>query len=235
MPAYYPLHLDLTGKLCLVVGGGPVAERKVSGLLESGARVRVVCLEATPELQREAAVGRIELILSAYQSDHLAGACLAFAATDREEINAAIAADAVARNVWVNRADIYAAGDFIAPAVVRRGDLCLSVSTGGNQPLLTARLAEELAQRYGPDYGDYIALLGRLRTEIKARIASPQTRRAAMRRLLEAEPLLRARLGHEGDLTEALQAAEALLAPLLESLESNGVESANQPQEQADD
>jgi precorrin-2 dehydrogenase / sirohydrochlorin ferrochelatase len=214
MPAYYPLHLDLTGKLCLVVGGGPVAERKVAGLLEVGASVRVVCIEATPGLRRMADAGEIDLVLAAYETRHLTGACLAFAATDREEINARVAADAAAQNVWINRADLYEAGDFIVPAIVRRGDLCLSISTGGNQPLLTARLAEELAQQFGPDYGDYIALLGRLRTNIKTRTASPQTRKAAMQALLIAQDPLRQALA-TGDTEAAVALAERLLAPIL--------------------
>jgi precorrin-2 dehydrogenase/sirohydrochlorin ferrochelatase len=211
MTLYYPLHLDLGGKLCLVVGGGMVAERKVTGLLEAHARIRVVCLNATSGLQQMSSEQRIELILAPYEPDHFAGVCLAFAVTNHAEINACVAADAAARNVWVNRADAFESGDFIVPAVIRQGDLCISVSTGGNQPLLTARLAAELTARFGADYGAYVALLGRLRAEIKSRTESHDARRAAMQVLLDAEQPLRLYLAN-GDAQAAQEAAERLLA-----------------------
>jgi precorrin-2 dehydrogenase/sirohydrochlorin ferrochelatase len=220
MPTYYPLHLDLTGRRCLVVGGGPVAERKVAGLLVAGAWVRVLSPAVTPELRRLAEEGQIDLHLQPYDSSLLEGIALAFAATDNAEVNAQIAADAARLNVWVNRADAFEAGDFIVPAVLRRGELCLSLSTGGNHPLLTTRLIAELGTRFGPDYGDYVALLGWMRAEIKARFASPMDRKAAMQALLDAEPTLRRLLARE-DATAAHAEAWRTIEAKLESLSAD--------------
>jgi len=213
MPHYYPVHLDLAGKLCVVVGGGPVAERKVCGLLESGARVRVVCIEATRKLRQLAAEGSIELLCASYNPSYLDGASLVFAVTDQRRINEEIAADARAVNVLINRADAFASGDFIVPAVVRNGDLCLSVSTGGHQPLLTSRIAEELTGRFGPDYGEFVALLGKMREEIKARFGAPAAQRSAMKALILAELPLRSLL-QSGDAVTALAEARRIVDDL---------------------
>ncbi len=190
MPHYYPIHLDLEGKKCLVVGGGAVAERRVGGLLEAGAAVIVispVLSLALAEWQRQ---GSIQVIETAYEPSALDSVVLVVAATNVREVNAQIIADAKARGVLVNAADAPEEGDYIVPSLVRRGELCLSLSTGGNNPLLSARLAAELEARFGPEYADYVELLGQIRLYIKERTADRTLRRQALLRLLEGEALL---------------------------------------------
>ncbi len=218
MNTFYPIYLNLVKRLCVVVGGGSVAERKVSGLLQAGAQVRVVSLEATPELRLRADSGEIELILSEYEAKHLEGAALIFAATDRREVNARVAADAARRSVFINVADAPESCDFIVPAVVRRGDLCVSISTGGNQPLLAARLAEEMETRFGPEYAAYVDLLGRMRAEIKMQTNDPALRRAALKALLAHEADLLSWLA-SGEPEAAYTMAQDIIRSLREEME----------------
>jgi hypothetical protein len=118
---YYPMCLDMAGRPCLVVGGGPPAERKVVGLLQAGARLTVVSPRVTPQLDDWAREGRIRLIRRRYEASDLAGQSLVFVATDDGVVNAEVARDARAAGVLINAADDLAHCDFILPAMLRRG------------------------------------------------------------------------------------------------------------------
>lgn len=204
MAALYPLYLDMTRVRCLIVGGGKVAERKVHGILEAGGSVRLVSPEVTAELRRLSEDGAIEAISSVYQREHLSGVQLAFAATDRPEVNAAVCRDARLLDIWVNSAEAPAEGDFIVPAVIRRGDFCLSISTGGANPMLSARIRAELEERFGPEYEELMELLADLRAYIIVRTAPGKTRRGALEVLLDHEGELRRLLRErQGDLARA--------------------------------
>ncbi len=160
----YPIILtDLSGARCVVVGGGPVAQRKVAGLLEAGARPLVVSPGLTPTLATWRDEGRLEHWARPYEEGDLAGAALAFAATDDPAANARVAAEARARGILVNLADDPSAGSFHTVASVRRGDLLLTVSTGGRCPGFAAHLRAELAARYGPGYAAALAGAAQLR------------------------------------------------------------------------
>jgi precorrin-2 dehydrogenase len=154
--AYYPVCLEMAGRRCLVVGAGAVAERKVNGLLEVGARVTVVGPSATERLLDWARAGRIGLTLRAYGADDLAGHSIVFAATDDGLINADVARDARAAGVLINAADDPTHCDFILPAVLTRGDLTVAVSTGGASPALARVVRDELGAFLDRD--DYAAL-----------------------------------------------------------------------------
>lgn len=213
MKPFYPILLDISNQLCVVIGGGPVAERRVGGLLDAHARVRVVCLTATERLQQWAAIGRIVLRMEPFQPAHLDGAMLVFAATNERSLNEEVARIAKERNLFVNVADAPEQGHFIVPSVVRRGDLCLCVATGGQQPKLTAQIADELAERYGIEYEKLLQLLGKLRSEILSTTATdPQLRQEALERLHAQTPKLLAmiRAGLDPE-----QEARAVLDPLL--------------------
>ncbi|HXH84952.1 MAG TPA: bifunctional precorrin-2 dehydrogenase/sirohydrochlorin ferrochelatase, partial [Candidatus Tectomicrobia bacterium] len=137
-PFLYPVCLRLTGRPCVVIGGGAVAERKVDGLLAAGAAVTIVSPLVTPRLARWAADGWIRHVRRAYRVGDLRGHRLAFVATDDGAVTAAVAAEARARGVWVNAADEPAHCDFALPAVLRRGALAVAVGTGGASPALAA-------------------------------------------------------------------------------------------------
>jgi siroheme synthase-like protein len=167
MTPYYPVCLDLRGRPCVVIGGGAVAARKVEGLLECGARVTVVAPALAPGLQALAEAGRIEARPRPYADGDLAGAALAIAATDERDVNARVAAEARARGVWLNAADDPERCDFILPAVIRRGDLQVAVSTGGRSPALARRVREDLERLLPAEYADLVPLLADVRAELR--------------------------------------------------------------------
>lgn len=154
-PAGYPIVLtSLAGALAVVVGGGPVGERKARGLLAAGARVRLVSPAATPQLRAWADAGRIAWLGRPYAPGDLAGAALAFAATDARAVNAQVARDAAAAGLLCNVADAPAEGSFHLPAVHRAGDLTVAVSSGGAAPARAVALRDAIARwlaRGAPD------------------------------------------------------------------------------------
>lgn len=214
MARYYPILLALHMKRALVVGGGPVGERKVHGLLDAGSTVRAVSLTWTEGLQELAQSGRIEAITAPYCAEHLCGVALAFAATNDRAINARVAADARSLGIPVNVADSPEESDFITPSVLRRGDLCISISTGGNHPLLAARIRDELEVRFGPEYAGYMELLGKMREYTMQETIPAERRRQALALLLRYETELRALL-REGRVEEAYRRAQALILAAL--------------------
>ncbi len=159
----YLVNLSIEGRKAVVIGAGAVAHRKAQGLLEAGARVTVVALEACAGLLALASQGRLELRLKPYEAQELAGATLVLAATDDEAVNARVSADCARLGLLVNVADRPALCTFSLPAVVRRGDLTLAVATEGRCPAFARALREELEGRYGDIYGEALDLMGRLR------------------------------------------------------------------------
>jgi precorrin-2 dehydrogenase / sirohydrochlorin ferrochelatase len=185
MPPLYPLHVNIGGRLCVIVGGGTVAERKVGALLEAHARVRVVSPEFTPRLTQIAISGHIETICTPYAPEHLNGALLAFAVTNNSAVNAQVIADAQARGILCNSADAPETADFVTTGTVRRGELLLSVSAGGN-PTLTAQIVAELESYYGVEYAEFVQLMTQIRDSIKTTISAPDARKIALKRLAQA-------------------------------------------------
>ena len=155
------MFLDLDGKRCVVVGGGGVANRKARKLLQARAEVVVVSPEVEPELESMAA----EVYKRPYSEGDLEGAFLAFATTDRREVNAAVAREGRERGVPVNVADRPTEGDFALPSTLRRGRLQVAVSTGGASPTLARRIRLELEEAFGPEWAGIIEELSRARRE----------------------------------------------------------------------
>ena len=184
MTRYYPIMLRLEGETCLVVGGGPVAERRTRGLLDAGAAVRVVAPAVTDGLKRMADEGYIAWIRREYREEDLGGVRLCIAAADRKT-NRRVAGEARRRGILVNAADDREAGSFAVPAVVRRGRLVMAVTASGASPALAARVARELAERYGESWADYAEWLHRLREAVLASVPDARARRRALRAALE--------------------------------------------------
>lgn len=159
----YPVLLDIKGKFCTVVGGGSVAERKVKGLLEAGARVRVVSPELTDELSLLASQGLIEWLQKNFAGEDLAGALLVFAATDSRETQEMILQEAVKNDQPLNIVDDPEKCSFHVPAIVRRGDLTIAVSTSGKSPAVAALIREKLEQAYGPEYKVLLQIMALVR------------------------------------------------------------------------
>ena len=170
MTSLFPMFLKLKGKRCLVVGAGNVGEPKIEGLLETGALVRVVALQASPVVREWARGGKIELELRAFTADDLRDVFLAVVATSSRSLNERIYHDAQVRGVLCNVVDVPDLCDFFYPSIVRRGDLQIAVSTAGQSPSLAQKIRQQLEKQFGPGYAAWVAELGATRKLI---LASP--------------------------------------------------------------
>src|ERR1700686_2447178 len=149
---YIPIFLDVTGRQCVVVGGGEVAARKVEALLEAGAHVTVVSPQLSPPLESMAARGLVTHIAREYQRGDIRGCVLVYAATDDPKLHRELAAEARALGIPVNVVDVPELCTFISPAVLNRGELQIAISTGGASPAFAARLRRELEDQFGTEY-----------------------------------------------------------------------------------
>ncbi len=167
--ATYPVFLEMKGRRCVVIGSGAVAQRRVEGLLASGAEVSVIGPAITAKLRDLSAERKIAHFKREYQKGDLVGFDLVFAATDKPEINAAIFREASSRHIWVNSADDPDHCNFILPAVVRRGGLAVAVSSGGKSPAATRAIRQELEEYFTPDYARFVQIAGEARHELRER------------------------------------------------------------------
>lgn len=173
MSELYPAFLNLAGRRCVVVGGGAVAERKVRGLLAADADVLVVAPQTAPALAELAARTALRVQRRPYQAGDLDGAFLVVAATDDRTVNAAVVRDARVGGVLVNVVDDPAACDVTVPAVVRRGEVTLAVSTGGRSPGFARYLREELEDWLSDERLALLDLVADVRGELRAAGANP--------------------------------------------------------------
>jgi siroheme synthase-like protein len=206
----YPVMLDLAGRPCLVVGGGPVAERKIDGLLAADARVTVVSPSLTPALLTLAAEARLHWRPREYLAGDAAGFAFVMVAASDASVSEAIAAECRARGIWINCADDPARCDFILPAVFRRGALTVAVSTGGVSPTMARLVREELEARLPDDLALLTDVMGDVRRSLREGGIALDAERwwqaldgelrslAAAGRTAEAQARLRERLGVSG-------------------------------------
>jgi len=197
----YPILIELTGRLCVVVGGGKIGERRAVGLLEQGARVRVVAPVISERLLYLEDAGLVEPVEREYEAADLHGALLVIAATDSDDVNRRVVDDCRARSILVASAGVYEDGDFVVPASIRRGDLSITVSTLGQSPTLTSVLREDLEEEYGPEWAEITSIMGTLREELKTRHSTEEARRQAVRNVLSNEQIREAI--RRGDRAEA--------------------------------
>ncbi len=176
---FYPIYLDLRNRDCLVVGGGPIATGKVAGLMEAGACVTVVALEASDAIARWHAEGKITWHCRAFVPEDIAPAFLVIAATDDGQLNAQVYQMANARQRIANAVDDLDNCNFIAPAIARNGAIQAAVSTSGASPALAKQLRDTIQRNLLTDANARLAhLLGRWRPAVKQRIATYQSRQS---------------------------------------------------------
>jgi precorrin-2 dehydrogenase/sirohydrochlorin ferrochelatase len=165
--ALYPIMLRLAGKQCTVIGGGKVAERKVAALLEAGAdQVMVIAEQVTETLAELGRSGFVRIVQRQYEPDDIRQASLVIAATNDSKLNARIVRESDVLGIWANSASDGGVGSFVTPAVVRRGDLIIGITTSGASPSLAAKLKEELEQAYGDEYAARLRVLRLLRDKL---------------------------------------------------------------------
>ncbi|MGA8271988.1 MAG: bifunctional precorrin-2 dehydrogenase/sirohydrochlorin ferrochelatase [Candidatus Sulfotelmatobacter sp.] len=174
MSDLFPMFLKLDGKRCLVVGAGKLGELKIASLIDTGAHVHVVALEATDAVHEYAKAGAIKLDLRAFTPSDLDGVFLAVIASASPALNESIYREAQRREVLCNVVDVPELCDFYYPAVVRRGDLQIAVSTSGNSPSLAQKIRQQLERQFGPGYAPWVAELGATRKLVLASDLDPQ-------------------------------------------------------------
>ncbi len=183
MTALFPMFLKLDGRKCVVVGAGTIAAQKLESLLESGADVRVVAPVASSEIQELARSGRITWIQAEFQAEHLRDASLVIAATGNPEVNQAVYSAAQQRSVLCNSVDEPGRCDFYYPALVRRGDLQIAISTAGKSPALAQRIRKELEEQFDSSYIGWLNWLGTVRESLFSRQMDPELRRRTLHRI----------------------------------------------------
>lgn len=187
MSALFPMFLKLEHKRCLVVGAGKVGEPKIASLLDTGALIHVVAFGASGMVRKWAQDGKIKLDLRAFAAADLDGIFLAVVATASRELNASIYNEAQRRGVLCNVVDDPAYCDFYYPAVVRRGDLQIAISTNGQSPALSQKLRQQLERQFGPGYAQWVAQLGETRKLVLASDLHPQKKRELLLSLASRE------------------------------------------------
>jgi siroheme synthase-like protein len=202
MTTYYPVYIQLYDQPCIVIGGGKIAEGKVEGLLAADARVTVVSPDLTPRLQELARQGQITYISRTYQPGDLAGAFLVICATDQHESNHQVWEEASANQQLVNVVDDTPHCNFIAPAILRKGDLTIAISTAGKAPALAVRLKEQFQKDIGPEYEKFLELAGQLREPLARHIPDFETRKSLWYELVDSDVL---DLLAQGNETAAMQ------------------------------
>lgn len=205
---YYPLFMDLNDRLCVVIGGGLIAQRKVSTLLEYGAKVHVISPEATATLKKYAASHKITYTPRTFRSGDLDGAWLVYAATDDTKINQAVYSEATQKRIFANVVDQKPLCSFIVPAIAKRQPITVAISTGGISPSLAKLLKEEIEALIGPAYAKMANLLRSLRGIAKQRLPRYNDRKRFFGELTQGEVF---RLVRKGQVSQARRKARTLL------------------------
>jgi len=183
----FPIFLKLTGRPCVVIGAGHLAESKIESLLAANAAVTVIAPHATERIAAMAEAGDLTLHLREYATGDLAGQFLVVAATNVPAVNRAVFAEAESSGILINAVDDPPFCDFYFPSVVRRGDLQIAISTSGQSPAVAQRLRKEINDLLPLDAGDWLAELGNLRREVLDREPLNESRRQLLHQLAARE------------------------------------------------
>jgi precorrin-2 dehydrogenase/sirohydrochlorin ferrochelatase len=167
MAPYYPAFLDLRDRLCIIIGGGQIAEGKIASLLECGAQIKMISPEVTAEVQEMSDTGILSLVKRGYQQGDLEGAFIVIAATDDNSVNREISQEAEKRHILLNVADVTHLCTFIAPSVVKKGEVTVAISTSGLSPALARKLREELEVDPVLDYAYMAPMISEVRLELR--------------------------------------------------------------------
>jgi precorrin-2 dehydrogenase / sirohydrochlorin ferrochelatase len=212
---FYIACLRLSGRRCVVIGGGEVGLEKVEGLLACDAEVTLVAPEAQPELVQLALEGSIRWEQRPYRSADLDGALIAIAATNDTDLNIRVFEDAEARSMLVNVVDVPPLCNFILPAIVRTGPLAVAISTAGASPALAKRMKREIAGLFGQPYANLAILLNEARGWAKATLPTYQDRKEFFESIVNGDPdpieLLRA--GDVAAVRDLIADAQTAYAP----------------------
>ncbi len=212
---FYIACLKLTGRRCVVVGGGDIGLEKVEGLLASNGRVVLIAPEAIQPLQDLAAEGSIEWERREYRPEDLEGTFIVIAATNHTDVNIGIYDDAERRAMLVNVVDVPPLCNFILPAIVRTGPLAIAISTAGASPALAKRIKREISEAYGPEHARLAELLNDARGWAKGNLPTYQDRKAFFEGIVngDPDPIELLRQGDEAAVRGLIEAAQRAHEP----------------------
>jgi siroheme synthase-like protein len=179
----FPAFLKLQGRLVTVIGGGVIAESKLTGLLDSGARVRLISPRVNAKIDSLVRDARIEWWPKHYEEGDLHGAFLVIAATSLRHVNAAVFQEAEARGTLCNAVDDVDHCHFYYGSIVQRGDLQIAISTNGKSPALAQRLRKELEVQFGPEYAAWLEWLGAARDVLRSQEAESEATKYQLHQL----------------------------------------------------
>jgi len=183
----FPIFLKLSGRRCVVVGGGAVGEAKIASLLDTAAETVVVAPAVTGKVMEWASAARLTWLARCFSPADLNGAFLVVAATSKQDVNELVFHEARRRGVLCNVVDRPEQCDFYSPAVLRRGHLQIAISTGGLSPALAQRLRQELEHQFAPEYGAWLEALGEVRRHLIRTPMDESHRRRWLHRLASRE------------------------------------------------
>ena len=204
MNTYYPVYIEMRDQPCVVIGGGKIAEGKVDGLLAAAAHVTVISPELTQHLRELVNQDKVRYLARSYQPGDLSGAFMVICATDRADINHQVWQEATANHQLVNVVDDTPRCNFIAPSILRKGDLTIAISTSGKAPALAVRLKERFQSELGPEYERFLELASELREPLARQIPDFETRKALWYELVDSEILDVLARGHESSAREII-------------------------------
>ncbi|KOC91124.1 siroheme synthase CysG [Winslowiella iniecta] len=205
---YLPLFCQLRGKTCLLVGGGEVAERKARLLLDAGADLRVCATAFAPQFIHWQQAGKLSLTEQPFSAGLLDDCWLAIAATDDDQVNQQVSADADARRIFCNVVDAPQSASCIMPSIIDRSPLMIAVSSGGRAPVMARLLREKLEAMLPQQLGKVAAYAGSLRQRVKAHYRDGGLRRRFWEKLFSNDRLAQSLANDQhqqvSDLTERL-------------------------------
>jgi precorrin-2 dehydrogenase/sirohydrochlorin ferrochelatase len=187
MEHLYPIYLNVAGKNCLVIGGGPVAERKAASLLEYGAFIRIISPLAGEKITAWADQNLLKWVAREFEADDLDQIFMVFIATDDNSLNKEIADLCRQRGILVNAVDDPPNCDFFVPSVLRRDSLAVAISTEGRSPLFAAHLRRRLETIITEEYGQFVNILGEIREELRKSSLSINQRRQILEQIVDSD------------------------------------------------
>lgn len=186
---YYPVCLDIRGRLCLVVGGGSVGTRKVGTLLDCQARVKLVAPQVTKNLETYASQGLIEHKKRMYKPTDLDGVFLVIGASNNEVLNRQISKDAERLGKICNIADRPKVSNFILPSIIKKGDLTIAISTSGKSPAFAKKLRKDFENKFGNEYAQFLNLMGAVREKLLSKEHKPEAHKHIFNKLIDSNLL----------------------------------------------
>ena len=189
MPGYYPVSLDLKAERCVIIGGGKVAERKVTSLVNAKAIITVVSPDLTKSLRQMVKRKKIKYINDYFDKRYLDKAFLVIGATNNAKINHYVFEAAAKENKLVNVVDSPDKCNFLIPSVMKQGDLLISISTGGKSPALAKKIRKQLENQFGKAYRDFLSLMGALRHKVLAQFPDSKYRNKIFQAMVDSELL----------------------------------------------